>query len=147
MPVTDAQVYRYFSVLLMPPAVAMATVTVPDPAGATTVSLVAEITFRWVPALPPNRTEPTLTKFEPVIVTVVPPLCVPAAAPDDELFFLCAALEDGEDPDALLCAKAPPLAICSVARRNATKRLPWLTKLSVARFWRHRVKANHRGKQ
>jgi hypothetical protein len=63
--------------LLVPPAEVTVTWTVPVPAGALTVTSVAEITLRFVPSLEPKWTEATLVKLVPWMVTLVPPFAGP----------------------------------------------------------------------
>jgi hypothetical protein len=71
-------VYRYSTVLLVPPAALITTFTLPlVPLGVVMVSSVAEVTFKLVPALPPKVTDLTPVKLPPWMVTFVPPLAVP----------------------------------------------------------------------
>ena len=72
----------YWSLLpvaLVPPGVVTVTSTVPAvPAGAVAVIWVALLTVTLVAAFEPKLTEAPLTKFVPVIVTMVPPVVGPA---------------------------------------------------------------------
>ena len=63
---------------LVPPGPVTVTSTVPDPAGEVAVIDVAEFTVTPDAAAPPNATVSPAAKFDPVIVTAVPP----GAAPD-----------------------------------------------------------------
>ena len=65
-------------VALVPPVVATVTSTVPVPAGAVAVICEALLTVKPVAAVAPNVTAVALLKFEPVMVTLVPPAVGPA---------------------------------------------------------------------
>jgi hypothetical protein len=70
---------------LVPHAVATRTLTVPLPAGLVAVHCVVEAQLTLVPAVAPNfRVVAPTMKFEPVIVTTVPP----AAGPNIGLIFV-----------------------------------------------------------
>ena len=62
------------------------TLTVPDPAGAVAVILVAEMTRSLVARLPPKRTARTPMKSRPRIVTLFPPRARPAAGDSEAIF-------------------------------------------------------------
>jgi hypothetical protein len=53
--------------------------TVPVPAGDVAVIWVAELTVNPVAAVAPNVTAEAADRFVPVMTTVVPPVCGPAA--------------------------------------------------------------------
>ena len=69
--------------LLVPPAAVTVTWTVPVPAGAVTVTSVAEMTLRLVAGLEPKWTPATPMKLLPWMVTLVPPLAGPLAGDTD----------------------------------------------------------------
>ena len=58
----------------MPFGVVTRTSTVPEPAGAVAVICVALLTVKPVAAVAPNVTAVAPPKFEPVMMTVVPPV-------------------------------------------------------------------------
>jgi hypothetical protein len=64
---------------VVPPGVdtVMWTVAPVVPAGAVAVIVVSLVTLKEVAAVPPNLTEVAPVKNDPVIVTLVPPRCVP----------------------------------------------------------------------
>ena len=63
---------------LVPPTVVIRTSTVPVPAGAVAVICVALLTVKPVAAVPPKVTAVVPVKFEPLMVTLVPPVLGPA---------------------------------------------------------------------
>jgi hypothetical protein len=74
-------VYRSAALVeLVPPELLTVTSTVPKvPAGATAVSWLDDTTVTEVAATPPNATVEAAVKFEPVMVTKVPPVEGPLA--------------------------------------------------------------------
>ena len=62
----------------MPPTAVTRTSTVPVPAGAVAVICVALLTVKPVAAVPPKVTAVVPVKFEPLMVTLVPPVPGPA---------------------------------------------------------------------
>src|SRR5437867_2389189 len=61
----------------VPPGVVTVTATVPDPAGAVAVIDASLLKVKLVAFVPPNFTEVTPVKPEPLIVTVLPPAAGP----------------------------------------------------------------------
>jgi len=61
----------------VPPGVSTVTSTTPVPAGLVAVICVAELTVKVLAATVPNFTAVAPVRFEPAIVTVVPPVTGP----------------------------------------------------------------------
>ena len=79
---------------LGPPIVVTLTSTMPVPAGVTAVICVDESTVNDVAAVGPNETNVAPVKFDPVIVTVVPPASGPVDGEIDETTGAAVATEN-----------------------------------------------------